>query len=98
MITQTKYLEMQPSDSMLSRRLLDRSASRSFYMDITNGSASKLDSTSGGLNMEQVVLTKCPAAMFRFKSRKVANAFWRWKYMQPTFVYRSTIQPHTQHT
>ena len=36
--------------------------------------------------------------MFRYKSRRVANFFWKWKFALPAFVYRSTIQPHTQHT
>ena len=98
-ITQTKYLEMQPSDSALSRKLQE-SSSKSFYMDISNASLTKMDTTQngGGLTMDQIVLTKCLAAMFRYKSRKVANCFWKWKYAQPTFIYRSTIQPHTQHT
>ena len=99
-ITQTKYMEVQASESMLSRRLHDGSSSKSFYMDISNASQTRLDHSqhAGGLSVDQIVLTKGLAAMFRYKSRRVANFFWKWKFAQPTFIYRSTIQPQTHVT
>ena len=99
-ITQTKYLEMQASDSVLSRKLHDGSSSKSSYIDPSNASQTRLDHSqnAGGLTVDQIVLTKCLAAMFRYKSRRVANFFWKWKFAQPVFINRSTIQPHTHVT
>ena len=100
-ITQTKYLEMHASESVLSRKLHDGSSSRSFYNDISNVSQTRLDHSqnAGGLSsVDQIVLTKGLAAMFRYKSRRVANFFWKWKFAQPNFIYRSTIQPQTHIT
>ena len=99
-ITQTKYLEMQASDSVLSRKLHDGSSSKSSYIDPSNASQTRLDHSqnAGGLTVDQIVLTKCLAAMFRYKSRRVANFFWKWKFAQPNFIYRSTIQPQTHIT
>ena len=37
-------------------------------------------------NPGNIVLTKCMIAFFRFRSRKVANAFWKWKFAHDKVV------------
>ena len=111
-ITQTKHLHMEYSDNDLfnynnnkggstSRKMLDKdysADSKSFYTDFSAASLPKSPSPATNMvTQQQIVLTKCLAACFRYKSRRVANHFWRWKYMQTiSLTGRSTIQRPSQ--
>ena len=85
--------------------------SKSFYTDFSGASLPKTASaialqatpSSGILNPKQIQMTKCLAACLRYKSRRVANCFWRWKYQAPSMpqfvgVGKSTIHGATQQT
>lgn len=90
------------------RMHLDGSSdSKSFYTDISasvdglsKATTLAAQSRQQLLTTRQVVLTKCIAAAFRFRSRRVASFFWRWKYQQPALMGggRSTIHGGTQQT
>jgi len=73
---------MTYSNSDLKNLRHDYSAeSKSFYTDFSAASLPKTHSAMNGiLTQQQVVMTKAIAAMFRFKSRRVAKFFWQWKY------------------
>ena len=76
--------------------------SKSFYTDFSAASLAKTPSAANGiLTQQQITLTKCMAASFRFRSRRVANLFWRWKFTSQNAMVgggRSTIQGATQNT
>ena len=73
--------------------------SKSFYTDISAASI-PITVKSALLTPQQVILTKSVAAALRFKSRRIANFFWRWKYTQVGLgaIGRSTIHGVTQQT
>ena len=84
------------------------SESKSFYTDFSatslgqdrSGISTSVKNGPNGMQASQlVILTKCLYACFRYRSRKVANSFWKWKFQPPVLSGgRSTIHGATDRT